>query len=306
MSEHLADSNASGVLDAIGELAKARRERVIEAIPASRPAWLESIEAGEIAYYLRIPALPINQIDPQLFIEALRDAYGLVLGKLDLSPLLARMTREELGGLAERDILDQIVRTPRGQLKLTNGRFSQRNDFYAINFVRLSFEAVMVQVSGPTVIAETVARDVAEMVWAAVGVTKQWPAIEPDLMLIRYGTSTRIDLPGGSHRLLNPALWKFLQDNLDQSSVFATDLAGVPQVPGRPPSRVVAVPSFDSLEVRIGILNMATGHDTSASLKFQVTARSDHGSGRVLVTSQLPYEQHIELLGQLLAGLGEP
>jgi hypothetical protein len=296
------------VSDAIGELARARRERVIEAVPSPQPPWLESIDAGEITYIFRARALPFRQMDPQAFTQALREAYGLTLGRLDLSPLLTQIPREELARLSEREMLEHLVRTEGGQLTLTNGKFTQRNDFYAINIVNIDFESIQVQVAGPTVVAEAVAQDVAEMVWAAVGVTKQWPAIESNLMLIGYGTSTRVNLPGGSHLLLNPGLWAFLQGNLNEGPAFAKDLAATPApAPGAAQTdQVVGVPTLDSVEIRIGILNLTTGSEEPASLEFDVRARSDHGSGRVRVTTQLAYERHVELLGALVEALGGP
>jgi hypothetical protein len=303
MAEQSPAADPSDVSDAIGELARARRERVIEAVLTTQPPWLESIEVSEITYFFRVPSIPFRQMDPQAFIEALRDAYGLILGKLDPSPLLREMPREELARLSDREIFERLVRAG-GAITLTNGKFTQRNDFYAINFVRVNYESVMVQVGGPTIVAAIVAQDVAETIWAAVGVNKQWPAIEPGLMLIGYGTSTSVSLPAGSHFLLNPKLWNFLNGNLNEGLAFARDLRAKPAPGGAPPVRIIGVPSFESLDIRIGILNLITGYDSPASLKFRVATVGERGGGRVLVTSQLAYERHLELLGRLFDSLG--
>jgi hypothetical protein len=303
MVEPTSVPDPSDVSDAIGELARARRERVVEASAAPQPEWLESIQAGEITYTFRPSALPFRQMDPQAFIHALKDAYRLTVDRLDLSPLLEQITIQELGHLDEREVLDHLVRAPRGSLRLSTGKFAQRSEFYPIKFVTVDFESISVQIAGPTVIAETIARDVAEMMWAAVGVTKQWPAIEPALMLIAYGTTTRVLLPDNSNLLLNPGLRNFLETSLNQGPTFARDFAGKPAPSGEPRGAIHAVPCFDSLSIRIGVLNLATGYDAEASLDFDVSATSDHGSGRVMVTSQLPYERHVALLDKLVQAL---
>lgn len=306
MTENQLTPEPAEISDAIGELARARRERVLPALPQTLPPWLEQTEKGEALYTFRPVALPYRLMDPHAFVEALRDAFGLVLGKLDLAPLLATISREELVRLNERDLLGHLTRSIGGRLTFTTGRFAQRDEFYAIPFVWVNFERIHVQVTGPTVVAETVARDIAEMMWAAVGVTKQWPAIEPRLINVKLGTATRITLPAGADSLLNPRLWKFLQDNLNDETKFARDFGAIP-APGRgEQSKVVAVPNVDNIIISIGVLDLISGYQEDASLTFDVTARSDHGRGRVLVSSDLGYERHMELLGHLIDSLGAP
>jgi hypothetical protein len=61
---------------------------------------------------------------------------------------------------------------------------------------------------------------------------------------------------------------------------------------------------MDDLTIHISRFNPITGSAEDSNLRFSVTANNDYRSGRVRVTSELPYEQHIEFLASLFKVIG--
>lgn len=292
-----------GGLELIGDLAKSRRAQVEEQSKRPVPAFIESVEHAEVAYVFNPTSLPFREMDPQAFIGHVNEAYSAQLTPLDIGPLLKTMSREEVLQLTEGELLRRLLRTNASQLSFEQGRFPLRNEYTVIRSIELNWESIIVRVAGISDIAEAIVSELAEFMWRAAGVKKNWADIARGAMLVGYGTSTRIQLPVPAETLMNPKLYSFLQGNLVGGKNYARSLGRVRPQSTPEEGQIAAVATFDELHLQIDKFNMRTGASEEAPIRFLVTSRSDFGTGRLLATTNMKYEAHVSFLADLFAAL---
>ena len=190
-------------------------------------------------------------------------------------------------------------------LAWTDGRFPLRDDFVPIRSVKLTWEAIQVNVAGVSQIAEVIAKEVIELVWQLAGSKKKFADVEKFLQVVGYGTRTRLNLGYGPECLLNPQVMKFLDSNLAEGPRFAASMGRVP-VSASKSGQVSAAAALDDLTIFINKFDSSSGYTDDSELRFSITARSDYKSGRLAVTSTLPYEKHVELLSGLFKAVAGP
>lgn len=298
-----ADNMAS---DPLSELARQRREEVARESVRPRPHFVQSVEQSEVIYTFDVAAIPFRQIDIVKLSEKLEEAYGVQIDGPDLSPLLSVMTREQLVNADESVLMRKLVRLPNTvMLRWTDGRFPLRDDFITVRQIALNFETIQVNVAGESEIAEVIAQETLETIWRLAGSKKSFERdLMPLLLMQAYGTRTRLQMGFGPEALLNPTVLDFFERNLTSGSKFA------PHMGRRKPSgnrgvegAIQAVAALDSLTIRVNRFDPESGYAQEIDLDFDVTGRSDYRTGRLSVTTPLPYDKHIQLLTELFEAI---
>jgi hypothetical protein len=306
MSENPISPASEG--DLISELARETRERREIAVRESvrpRPKFIESVDMSEVLYVGRPPAFPLTLIDVAKLNEALRSQYQLEMADLDLSPLLTKLSRDQLARMDEVELLKRLAREPNAELKWVAGRFPLRDDFVPIRMIEINFESILVSVAGVSQVAEVIAKEVLELMWQIAGTKKRFADLDPLMSLVAYGTGTRLNLDQAPESLLlNPALVQFLDANLAEGSKYAASMGRTRLSVDRATTKISAVASLDDLVLRVSRFDPASGYAEQSSVKFSVTAQNDYGSGRLLVSSTLPYEEHVQFLVELFQAVG--
>jgi hypothetical protein len=282
--------------DAISEIARERRLAAERESTREKPAFLTGIEQSEILYTFRPLAMPYSTVDPVALSAKLEDIYGLRLARLDLSPLLNKMSKDQVLHLETSEALKAIVRAPESQLRWEDGRFPLRNDFVGIRGVSINFESILVVVAGVSEVAEVVAQEIVELMWRLSGAKKAWQDVQQGLMLTGYGTATRVDLGFASESLLAREFTDFLRDKLENGPSYARYM-GRQATPDE--QSVVAVSGLDELHMKVSRFDPSAGNSSTSMVRFSVTARSDFRRGRMLVTTEMPFDKHMDFLGEI-------
>jgi hypothetical protein len=290
----------------ISELARERRSLAGREASRVLPSFVTEITQAEVRYTIDPLYLPVSFLDAGKLIRTLHEVYGLTLSSLDLSPL-TKSGQGELSSLSELTGEELIARLLRegGAVGFNTGRFpTGPDDFVPIRTISFNYESVFTSVQGVGEIADLLAQSVVEILWACADASKRWEQIEPHVQVKVHGTGTLIDLGFPFERLMNPDLQVFLDANLAAGRGFGAEMSRLlarDDFRGAP--EAVLTWALDDFTLRASRFDPRNGEAASSSVVFAVSTRSDYGSGRVLVTSELSSSAHIEFLGQLIASI---
>lgn len=297
--------NVEAELVAISELAQERRERATPSLARALPDVIKSIHRAEVAYTIEPRWLPLPYVDVERLIARLKVVFGLSLDGPDISPLVPELPREELIALSPFDAVGRLFRSRNCLVVFRNGRFATgRDDFVPILSVRMTREQILVAVEGVGEVAELVVAEIVELLWECAGAPKRWDAIKPNVQLIGYATATYVDLGLEFETLLSPAVRKFMNDNVTDGERYADHVGDYLAHDdfGPPPGSFLrwAAEEIDFVLFRFDTRN---GRRQQTALKFSVANRSSYGSGRLLVSSELPFHKHVACVAELAEAL---
>jgi len=298
---------SSDIVSELAELARETRERREHAVEESarpRPKFIETVDSSEVLYTFRPSAIPFRQVDIQHLNDWLQDQYAVRLADPDFSPLLTKISRDQLAQMDETELLRRLVREANAQLTWEDGRFPLRDDFVPITSIGINFESIDVSVAGLSQVAEVIAREVLEAMWTLAGSKKSFADLQSAIQLVAYQTGTRLNLDHTTECLLNPGLIQFFDANLAIGNKYAASMGRTAVSPDKLNEQINAVAAIDDLTIHISRFNPTTGSAEDSNLRFSVMAKSDYRSGRVRVISELPYDQHVEFLASLFKVVG--
>jgi hypothetical protein len=294
-------TDARDGMEALDRLARQRRADAEAAAEKPRPDFVTSVQYSEVVYTFRRGAIPFTLIDPSVLSRGLHERFALSPGAQDLGPLLKKMSPNALAQLSEEEILRRLVQADNALLGFAAGKYPIRHGFVPIAKVSMNFESVMVGVEGVSAVAEVIAKEIAELAWSAAGAARRWEDISPAQELVSFGTATRVQLPFPLEHFMAQALQRFLKSEVVGGSNFAGYMGPQSRHNEFQPSRAnVASATMDELHIQVNRFDTQTGYPYQALVQFSVTARSDHGTGRVLVSSHMHYDRHVEFLQTLL------
>ncbi|HVL93923.1 MAG TPA: hypothetical protein VM264_11350, partial [Acidimicrobiales bacterium] len=169
--------------------------------------------------------------------------------------------------------------------------------------VELSREVILVRVQGVSKVAELIAAEVVEAMWRSAGASKKWSEIEPHIQLVGYATGTVINLGRKFEDLLHPSISGFSSQITSETGGLAFSMGPQKgpayQRAGTPSIASVGVATLERLSLLFQRFDLQTGQHFETNLTFSVRARGEKGTGIVYVTSELPFEKHVQLLQDL-------
>jgi len=280
------------------------RETISEATFAALPDGIIQINSCEVAYVLNPTVFPYSYLEFTTIREALEREYKLHF----------KMPNLQKGGALSELALPQsidgmgqlLLSLKEPQLEFENGLFRlPSNRAVKIQSVRLDSETIFVKVAGPTRVAEQVIYEVLPMLWALAGVDKQWSEIAALHQIAMYGTGTRVRFPEQGNSLLAPA-FRGLLDSLTTDGGIACGLGSRYALhEWAPPAGSRSIYSLDELQLIFNRQEI-TGTVESSRLRIGVDAKHERGTGIMSVDSELPLDEHIKLVQELLASLANP
>lgn len=295
-----------GSVDLLGELAKKRRREVQEESIRPQPAFLESIELSRSMYWFRPVVIPLGQVDPAVFLNYISHSYGSMLDPPDRGRLFGILSKEEILAASDEEILGKILtRTDRKNFSFSGGKFplKMKTDFVPIRSIDINFECISVEVAGITQVATTIVEEVFQLLAAAAGSDKKADDAAQLRTLAAYGTATRISLPFAFERFVNDKINGFIHDQFLNGRNFAARTRTLSRKNNFEPTDVYAVITLDDFILQVNTQDKRTGANESSKVRFTVTAKDDYGTGSVLVSSTMKYDDHIKCLELLIESL---
>lgn len=288
--------------DLISEFA-AKRSAIVESESAKAPPdYLESIDGATVDYNLRSVALPLAQVDVLTFLESMAEGYGTTLSPVAPGELIRQLPADKLYQMSQADLLSLVFkRDSVKQVVFEGGRFPLKFDFVPIRSIAVNWNSIHVSVEGSTRIAENVAQEVLQLIWAAAGSRRGWDDLAVHQVAVGYGTQTRIRLPLEFNKLLGTELQSLIDDHLLANENFAASMRPLEKANSFSATRRVAsVVSLSALSFRIDTMDLQNGVAHGGALSFHVPTRADVSSGTIAVSSALGFDDHMRLIRAFL------
>lgn len=273
------------------EISQERRERVVDAVEGEEtPDFLIKVSQTEILYTIDPVALPFKLVNFDDFSKQLNDLYSL--------------TTDRGNKVEETDDPISVItgqRPKANRIRFINGKFELSNrDFIEIQSLNFTHELVHVVLKGPSTIADVIIADAVEALWKCSGASKKWEDISKSVQLKDYGTTTKVRLGVKLEEFLAPKLWEFIDNECLKGSSYAIHSAPKSYLNNfNAPEKIFANCVVDDINLLFNVFDTETGTSNKTSLKFSVVSNSEYGAGVYGVTSELPYELHIEMLKKL-------
>lgn len=289
-------------LSILSDVAKKRRTEAKEVLEKRTPDLIKAIRRSEVAFTIDPVMLPYSQMDFTLFRESLARAYNSKFKLPDLSHLQKALGTKSLLAITEDQAAQLLLGLNDPTLIFENGRFPvSRNEVVTIPTIRLDDESVHVAVEGVSKIAELVVAEVVEAVWASTGVEKRWDEVKQHIQLVKYGTATKVDLGFPAERFLHPTLRRFFDEHVIGGQKFAAAMGALSARDSFGPSpSAEAIYNLDELHVNFHRFDSLTGRYERTALRFSTVTKDDARTGVVVISSQLPFDQHVDCLIQLV------
>jgi hypothetical protein len=292
----------SNSIDLMTELAKKRRSQVVETeINSEDAGFIEKINYSLVKFWMRESALPLAQVNVDLLVDALGvdGGYGSQLAPVTPGDLVGRYSSDELYRMTPSQLLSAVFKRETSKVAtFEGGKFPIKHDFVPIQQIRIERYGVGVLVGGTSRVAETIAQEVVELLWATAGSRRTFDDCRHEVMSTLYGCQTRVKAPVNLDNFLSPTLRKFIDGHLLGGERLAAKMRAIESgETGKPEVAVVVAPN--AVNFTVYTMNLQTGVSEQAALSFQVIARGDNRSGLIDVTSALKYEDHVRLLSAL-------
>jgi hypothetical protein len=284
--------------------AEAQREAQRE-----HPDFVLDIDVSEVIYTMPPRVLPLQHIDLNRLTTLLHEKWGLLPdpSNLKLDSFLESRSLEEVAAIRTSELMERVVRSTDPNVAFTSGKYPVSDfEFVPVLSVRLNFESVIVKVAGVSRVAEVVAAEAVEAVWAAAGAARPWSAVEPHVQRVGYATGTRVDLGAPFEALLSGPTRAFLDEQMIAGPRYAAHMGhyhALPTLGPRP--NAVCTYALDEVILRVSWFDPETGLNSTTNMKFTVTSKADYRSGIVRVWSELPYDVHVACLAGLISAIRE-
>ncbi|WP_157647661.1 hypothetical protein [Actinomycetospora chiangmaiensis] len=247
-------------------------------------------------------ALPLAQVDVLSFLESMADGYGTTLAPVAPGELIRQLPADKLYQMSQADLLSLVFkRDSIKQVVFEGGRFPLKFDFVPIRTIAVTWNSIHVSVEGSTQIAENVAQEVLQLIWAAAGSRRGWDELATHQVAVGYSTQTRIHLPVEFNKLLGAELQSLVDQHLLSNEHFAASMRPLEKARGFAATRRVAsVVSLSSLAFRVDTMDLANGIGHGGALSFYAPTRADVGSRTIVVSSALSLDDHMRLVRAFL------
>jgi hypothetical protein len=286
-------TEARQILEGISAVAAERRREAQPALERQLPPWVLEVSQSEVVYTINPRALPLGVASFATLSQLLREKFHVGF----VRPNLAIRADTEL---SDEQVGAALLRAGE-RVNFEGGRFMRMSsDFDVIRLISINNESIHVSVEGVSEIAELAVADVAEMVWAAAGAGKRWDEIRRGVQMVGYATGTLVDLEVPFEAILSDGFRDFAKAHLISGERFACRT-------GRRSSRhkfdvspsTTAVWGLDDVVVKLFLFDSVTGRSEETRLKLSVPTRDTVGTGRIGVTSELPFHEHVKCIEAL-------
>jgi len=217
-------SDDKNSLQRISEIAEQRRSEARKSLEKAIPSYILEIRQTEVAYTVNSVALPLSQMNSDLFLETLRERYNIRYKMPDLG-LGAQLNQSTQ--FSESQVLGLVLKQDTPTLRFEDGRLNISGDFTTIVNITLNRETIHVAVRGKSQAADLIVAEVAEAVWHATGVDKRWDEIKKNIQLISYGTGTLVDLGFPFENLVSSDFRDKLASNALEGKKYGAEMGGL-------------------------------------------------------------------------------
>lgn len=294
------DGTQSTTGDEFSELARRRRQDAEDEAAERPPDFILSVDRSEVNYVLEPSAIPIKYIDPEVLLELMESNYSATLEPPDLGSLVRETSLQAVQEMSSAERLKRAWALPDASIEFRDGRLPTKYGFIPIREIYIDVEKILVRIHGISTFAEAVVFEVLEIIWRSANADRKYSELDEFVRLKGYATATNVDFGDVASNLLGPRVLPLLNASFGQGGAFAGAFGTRSHREAfRPPTNVVCRVTLDELHLNVSRYDLGTGATYTGLLRFSIRAKDDQGTGRMLVASHLPYDDHVKLLSAL-------
>lgn len=207
--------------------------------------------------------------------------------------------------LQTMDVKDRSAITQLRTIKFQRGAYKAEDGaIYSISDVSLSHDRIYCMLEGTTAVAEKIVEELGEMACNSAG--RSWEALQSKQLFSHYGTASSERLGATGLELLSPAMRRFAKEVLGSPAIAS---AMNPRLVGAEPvdsSRYNVVVHPYDLQIKVRVANMNTNDVDAHDVRLTIRKIPDHDAGVYLLQTQLPSDQHQEVVEKLREILVNP
>ncbi|MCC5993326.1 MAG: hypothetical protein JJT99_12480 [Rhodobacteraceae bacterium] len=184
-----------------------------------------------------------------------------------------------------------------------SGGFDDRGETGFVNIVELGFgsQSIFARVYGTTGQAEVVCKQLLEKLWSATGLERKWRELVEYVNLVAYESSTKVDFGFPMKDFLSKVLNGFLSDEIERKEGFGARMGNIGQQPDRSDDSFLIVTSCRKLSLDVDVIDTLTGKSETSNIEIIPHTVFDHNRNLCKVQSELPFEDHVEMLQKLIS-----
>ena len=290
-------------LKALDQEAKKRREEVNVKATRPLPEFVRTIESTTVIYTVDPDILPFALIEPAQLVALANKRFNLKFRHPQYDARLLENLGFDSTKMTEEGLLKFLLEVPRPEIRFQSGRYPTGPDtFVFIEELVFARETIAARVKGITEVAQLVIAEAFAIFWEAAGPAKRWDDrdTQQNVQLVSFQSVTNIDLGVTAEHLINPRLREFLDEGISKPGGIGTSMLAFSAYDRfQPNPNAVASWSFDQLVLNVHVFDTSCGRTNTAKIDLDTTSKGDRGRGVVELTTELPFDSHIELAEQI-------
>jgi len=227
----------------------------------------------------------------------------------------ARLHRGELGSmrapdgqpLTDQEIMNFQLENERNA-HFFGGYLKHQSGSRVTTLSSLAFgqQNIAASVAGTTDEAMLVASEFARLLWEAAGYAQHWADLKDGIERISFSTTAVVDFEEGAiDRIFSERFKAFLDEDIASSNGLGASMGALGQDKRLSTDDYLLIPSLNILELTLMIVDRISGQGERAEVRITPHTKTSHNRCDSLVTSELPYLEHIELIEKLQNRLTE-
>lgn len=292
------------------EAAQIERQKVIARDTKDSSDLVVLNDHAQVTFTVLPSLLPYSTIDGNDLVKKMKERFGVTFK----NPVIGGPLNQGRG----IDISEEQMSILPRHVKISNLNMEFEDGFVSLNIGSRNFiapteitsitftrEHISVSLTGRSDVAEMIAKECWEVLWelAKGQVPRTFDELsKAGLLIVQQANSTTINLGANPKKLFNEKFVSILEnlfgkkDGLSKS--FKKNMNGhLSNIPYDP------IITVDEIHLKVNVPT-AGGGSYSASLRLSVRRVSEEGTNMITLVTQLPYDDHLTVVGELVKGIG--
>lgn len=248
-------------------------------------------------------AIPLKTLDIVQFYVLMQEEFNCTFDDSDIRSLIPVESREMDGASILRLALKDAIQKGR-MIIFRDGLLTLDGIARIVPFqqVGAGSQTISAVLAGSTDEAMLMCKNFLLLLWRASGTNRRWEDIEGEIARVSYTQTTVAEMPFTMSHFLSRHFREFIADEVCGESGFGR-MMGLREVEAEKHrakgSEMEVVSHLREFSVKVSQFNKVTGDLEEVSLDFTIPTRDDANRNRITVTSELPIEEHVDLVERL-------
>lgn len=293
----------------VEEAQQERKEEVARSAASSSSELVKANDHGEVQFVINPSFFPYSVVNGIDLIARMNDRFGVRFEPPSLGMQLGGKRPDSLSEeqLAE---LPKYVNSKDLNLRFVDGLVSLnigKQGFIPPTMIKVivfASQNIMVSVVGTSDIAEMIAKECWEVLWdLAKGQTPRTfeELAESGLDLVSHSNATTIDLGANPKVFFRPEFVGTIERLFGSKDGLSANFRKDVRSSNRRSMPFDPIVNVDEVQFKIHIPTLSGTEE--ASLQFSVTRRNDSGTSRITLVTQLPYQDHLSAVEEIVTSL---